>query len=63
MYLRRCKICKSEGDELVEVHLMDGHYSRQGVKCVACDTIHFFEDGKLTYRFYPTRAFGGNTFE
>lgn len=60
--VKKCKVCKSEGDQLVCSHILNGYTEQEGIKCIACDTIHYFEEGQLTYRFYPTRAFGSETF-
>ena len=61
--VKKCKVCKSEGATLVCSHILNGYTESRGIKCTACDTIHYYEEGKLTYRFYPTRASGeGLTF-
>lgn len=67
--VKECKVCKSGKSSLVYLGMVQ-HYNpmtgiyieRETVQCKECDTTYFFEEGKLTYRFYPTIVYGRKNF-
>ena len=67
--IKECMVCKSGKGSLKYLGMVS-HYNqyldnvsdRETVVCKECDTVHYFEEGKLTYQFYPTVVYGRKTF-
>ncbi len=65
----KCIVCKSGKEHLKYLGIVS-HYDqyldsitdKETIICKECDTIHYFEGGKLTYQFYPTIIYGKKTF-